>query len=181
MGQVYHLICCFTILIFYTFFVVSCKIKSDVRRKSSFDTFLMNSLNSTKHIIFTVCIHFSLPSIVLHAFYPNFFQKKYTILARKSAENGQKRGPKKPAGLSGRLGQPKNRPGGRAKPENQNITNFFLRLKNPIVFLSYIVTILSRQYSDNIVIVTILSYMTILDSLLATTTIYYSSFSLFWE
>ena len=48
---------------------------------------------------------------------------------------------------------------------------FFLRLKNsslyhnPIVLLSYIVTILSRQYSDNIVIVTILSYMTILDSL----------------
>ena len=52
-----------------------------------------------------------------------------------------------------------------------------LRLKNsslyyiPIVLLSYIVTILSRQYSDNIVIVTILSYMTILDSLPTTTTI----------
>ena len=48
---------------------------------------------------------------------------------------------------------------------------FFLWLKNsslyhnPIVLLSYIVTILSRQYSDNIVIVTILSYCHILDSL----------------
>ena len=78
-----------------------------------------------------------------------FFPKKIYDFGPKIGRKRPKTWPEKPAGLSGGLGQPKNRPGGRAKPENQNITNFFLRLKNsslyhnPIVVLSYIVTILS--------------------------------------
>ena len=67
---------------FLYFFVVSCKIKSDVRRKSSFDTFLINSLNSTKHIFFTLSIHFFTSINCFTRILPKFCRNKNAFDAK---------------------------------------------------------------------------------------------------
>ena len=80
-GLSFNLLFYFVFSLLY-FFVVSCKIKSDVRRKSSFDTFLINSLNSTKHIFFTLSIHFFTSINCFTRILPTFCRNKNAFDAK---------------------------------------------------------------------------------------------------